>query len=64
MTKKSLVFIATHRGDGSTKEVNEEYVRAALSGHYRSLDLAVKCIVDGISARTPFEIFSVKHSPN
>lgn len=64
MPEISLVFICTSREDGATKEVDEEYVRSALSGHYKSLDLAVQCIVDGIAARTGFESFTIKHLSN
>lgn len=64
MTEKSLVFLCTSAEDGATKQVNEEYVRSALSGHYRDIDLAIKCIVDGIQIRIPFELFAIKHGSN
>jgi len=60
MKDRSPTFFCISTEDGETKTVNEEYIRSALSGHYKNIDVGIQCVLDGIPIRTPFELFTIK----
>ena len=59
MTETSLKFKAVSKENGDCKIVDEKYVRKALSGHYKDVDLTFQFILDGARANTLFESFEI-----